>query len=302
MKCLYCDKEFEQTYHWRNDYCSIECITASKSPCPTCGAKIVKRTNEKIGRFIKRTFCNIKCSGKVNSERIRTPETLEKQRQARKEFEQTAKGKEARRRTIKGWKEWRKNNPDAVKNTTERQHQSRLKRGVYKETSKRLKSFFQTPEGEARKEKYRQCYTGVKRHPRVTQKMKDGLRKHWDSPEGIALREAISKERTQGLSNVPYGPGWTHQRSKIRKRDGHACVVCGISRAEYKRALDVHHIHNRRKFGYIPGQNLNYRWANHPANLITVCQSCHQKIEMGSLDVPQKYQQQADTLWAEFIK
>jgi DEAD/DEAH box helicase domain-containing protein len=45
--------------------------------------------------------------------------------------------------------------------------------------------------------------------------------------------------------------------------------------------LHVHHIRPFREFGYIPGQNENYRDANQPDNLITLCPSCHRQAEAG---------------------
>jgi DEAD/DEAH box helicase domain-containing protein len=43
--------------------------------------------------------------------------------------------------------------------------------------------------------------------------------------------------------------------------------------------LHVHHLRPFREFGYARGENENYLQANDLDNLITVCPSCHAKIE-----------------------
>lgn len=56
-----------------------------------------------------------------------------------------------------------------------------------------------------------------------------------------------------------------------------SCVVCGITNKEsqerWNRRLDIHHV---------DGNLLN----NTKDNLITVCRSCHPKIEYGRIDIP----------------
>ena len=41
----------------------------------------------------------------------------------------------------------------------------------------------------------------------------------------------------------------------------------------------VHHLTPFRTFGYIPGQNTNYKIANQLENLVTLCSSCHRAAE-----------------------
>ena len=63
----------------------------------------------------------------------------------------------------------------------------------------------------------------------------------------------------------PYPKEWTRLfKEDIRKRDSYTCQHCGISEAEYKRKLDVHH-KDDNKF------NLD------ETNLISLCRSCHAK-------------------------
>jgi endogenous inhibitor of DNA gyrase (YacG/DUF329 family) len=83
-----------------------------------------------------------------------------------------------------------------------------------------------------------------------------------------------------------YGPNWKEQRDAARKRDGHKCWYCGVTQEEYGRKLPVHHIVPFREFGYIPGENENYKLANNLLNLITLCISCHNRAERGKIPLP----------------
>lgn len=77
-----------------------------------------------------------------------------------------------------------------------------------------------------------------------------------------------------------YGPNWPRQREAARARDGYRCVLCGTAETP-GREHDVHHKKPFRSFGYIPGFNHNYRQANALDNLVTLCRSCHQRVERG---------------------
>lgn len=83
-----------------------------------------------------------------------------------------------------------------------------------------------------------------------------------------------------------YGPNWQCQKRRARKRDNYTCQLCGISEAETENRLDVHHIVSFREFGYTIGENDNYRQANRLENLVTLCASCHRKVEHGSFSFP----------------
>lgn len=82
-----------------------------------------------------------------------------------------------------------------------------------------------------------------------------------------------------------YGPNWRGQQRAARKRDGYLCQSCGISQKEHGRTLDIHHIKPFKTFGYIPGENENYLQANDLNNLVTLCMSCHRKLEAESLSL-----------------
>jgi DEAD/DEAH box helicase domain-containing protein len=67
-----------------------------------------------------------------------------------------------------------------------------------------------------------------------------------------------------------YGPGWARLRDNIRARDGYKCQVCGAP--ENGRQHDIHHKIPFRAFA-TPEE------ANRPDNLVTLCPSCHHKVE-----------------------
>lgn len=76
------------------------------------------------------------------------------------------------------------------------------------------------------------------------------------------------------------GPNWSSQRQKALLRDGKRCQICGkkVNRTQYD--YGVHHIRPFRGFGG------DYVSANQLANLITLCRSCHMRVERGSLACP----------------
>jgi DEAD/DEAH box helicase domain-containing protein len=92
----------------------------------------------------------------------------------------------------------------------------------------------------------------------------------------------------QGILLRPndYGPNWQQQRQHTLARDGNRCRHCGAkpeaeNSARLSLSLHVHHIRPFRDFGYVRGQNENYRLANDLENLITLCPSCHRQAEAG---------------------
>ncbi|HMB25532.1 MAG TPA: Zn-binding domain-containing protein, partial [Anaerolineales bacterium] len=85
--------------------------------------------------------------------------------------------------------------------------------------------------------------------------------------------EAVERLRAAGAwSNDPndYGPGWQKTRDRVRARDKFTCQVCGA--LETTRQHDVHH---KTPFRAFP----SYVEANRLENLITLCHSCHRKVE-----------------------
>ncbi len=85
--------------------------------------------------------------------------------------------------------------------------------------------------------------------------------------------ETVGKLKDEGLwSNAPndYGPNWPRQRDLARARDGFRCQVCGTPEGD-----KAHHVHHKIPFRMFD----NAEQANQLVNLITVCNSCHRKIE-----------------------
>lgn len=97
----------------------------------------------------------------------------------------------------------------------------------------------------------------------------------------FAIPEAICRQlEKEGILGMPndYGPNWEQQRRAARVRDGYRCVICGKPESPHQQ----HHVHHRRPFrtfGYVRGENDAYLRANDLDNLMTVCPSCHAKIE-----------------------
>jgi len=81
-----------------------------------------------------------------------------------------------------------------------------------------------------------------------------------------------------GWVNDDYGANWKEQRQKALERDGHKCVMCGLSATEAKdetnSPLHVHHRKRKEEFRNDDG-SLNYEVANRLSNLITLCVQCH---------------------------
>jgi DEAD/DEAH box helicase domain-containing protein len=72
---------------------------------------------------------------------------------------------------------------------------------------------------------------------------------------------------------IDYGLNWAVQKEKTRVRDGFRCQLCNA--LENERAHDVHHKKPFRTFS-------SYLEANQIDNLITLCSTCHRKVEVSS--------------------
>lgn len=77
------------------------------------------------------------------------------------------------------------------------------------------------------------------------------------------------------------GPNWQAQSRAARERDGNTCQICGKKQKKGRRwQMGVHHITPWREF------NGDWESANQLTNLITLCRSCHTKVEFGHLPCP----------------
>lgn len=95
------------------------------------------------------------------------------------------------------------------------------------------------------------------------------------------LPERLKEKAKQGGSNLHnwkggedlyYGNNWEEQRKKVLERDNYKCKVCGKTKEEIGRELDVHHIKPIREFE-------STEKANVLKNLVCLCPSCHKKWE-----------------------
>jgi DEAD/DEAH box helicase domain-containing protein len=68
-----------------------------------------------------------------------------------------------------------------------------------------------------------------------------------------------------------YGPDWKNIRMAILQRDNFTCTLCGASGTN-----QTLHIHHKTPFKTFP----SYQEANVPGNLITLCPTCHRRVEM----------------------
>jgi 5-methylcytosine-specific restriction endonuclease McrA len=79
----------------------------------------------------------------------------------------------------------------------------------------------------------------------------------------------------QGGSVQYYGDNWYDVREEVWKRDKQKCRVCSSVGGREKKRPDVHHI-TPRKYWFIEDE---YEDMNSLNNLISLCKSCHHKLE-----------------------
>lgn len=69
-----------------------------------------------------------------------------------------------------------------------------------------------------------------------------------------------------------YGPGWRRLSRYIAERDGHRCRACDRHEDELPMRLVAAHLTPRRSWAHP-------ELADHPANLIALCASCHSSFD-----------------------
>jgi DEAD/DEAH box helicase domain-containing protein len=89
----------------------------------------------------------------------------------------------------------------------------------------------------------------------------------------------LEREGVLELERGDRGPNWEEQRHRARARDSHLCRHCGAPERP-DRSHDVHHLQPFRTFGYVRGENDRYLEANRLENLVTLCRSCHLRVEV----------------------
>ena len=139
----------------------------------------------------------------------------------------------------------------------------------------------------------RQCSLDFGSQPEITQSEPVSVRcthcgkkttvPRWFAAKGVALhfcgdrcrrlwrndhRSDVRLKRRPGYR----GGNWQSVARSIRDRDGYRCRSCGVSEETLGRELDVHHVVPFRSFDSAVR-------ANGADNLISVCSSCHKKME-----------------------
>jgi 5-methylcytosine-specific restriction endonuclease McrA len=98
------------------------------------------------------------------------------------------------------------------------------------------------------------------------------------------LRKGKKNPQWNGGRFYYYGPNWREKRTEALKRDSKECQECGMSQDEhyqnYNQDLHIHHKVPRREI--IDENNPTvgqFEVANSLDNLVTLCKSCHRKLE-----------------------
>lgn len=75
-----------------------------------------------------------------------------------------------------------------------------------------------------------------------------------------------------------YGKNWYSQKKKALIRDNYTCQKCGhkgYRKRNGRLTVEVHHQTKIKEFVNIQTKEVDWDAANHLANLVTLCVSCH---------------------------
>jgi hypothetical protein len=112
--------------------------------------------------------------------------------------------------------------------------------------------------------------TSFKKGHEVTKSMRQKM--------SVAKKGSLHPNWKGGISKEPYPFEWTRKlKESIRLRDNYRCQLCGIGQNEAGKKHHVHHVDYTK-------ENLA------PKNLITLCVSCHTKVNYNR------------KLWQEFFQ
>ena len=85
----------------------------------------------------------------------------------------------------------------------------------------------------------------------------------------------------KGGGSEYYGKGWRRTRLAALERDGYACQICGVTKAELGRNPDVHHIVPVRIF--VESDSHDKTDAHTLDNVVSLCVGCHRKADFGTI-------------------
>jgi endogenous inhibitor of DNA gyrase (YacG/DUF329 family) len=254
-----------------------------ESVCPVCG-KETSFINLNLGYY---SFCSNKCASIAQKGKHHSEETKRKisdankgkypSEETKRKMSDAKKGKHLSEETKKKISDANKgeNNPfygkyhseetkkkisDAHKGENHPNYGKHLTEETKKKISEANKGENSPNYGKHLPEETKRKISDAKKHPSdETRKKLSEAKKGENNPnykDGISLKEF---EEAYGLSKSE----WQELAQKIRIRDKFICQFCGK-----KNATSVHHIIPRR-----------VKIDNSPDNLITLCRSCHIKIE-----------------------
>lgn len=110
-------------------------------------------------------------------------------------------------------------------------------------------------------------YSVIKSRQEISRFCSKKCRLDWDSEYNTGKN---NPNWDGGKTTRYYGRNWAEQRKKALERDKYQCQNCGNQNGR----LDVHHIIRFLDFD-------NYHQANKLSNLITLCVSCHRRVDLG---------------------
>lgn len=288
--CITCGKEFTKVRSNPKKYCSHKCYAANHVPdtklppmyCEVCGNEIIK--NRKRGK----RFCSQKCFGQwkttvtgedhpMFAKLECTCEQCGKMFLAQRSHVLQGRARYCSRkcRNESGQAEYTCKHCENVFTSCKSHQKSNRRQFCNRECQRAYYATFCTCE---------QCHKEfrTKRFKENTARFCSiACKSQWQS-ENMCGEDSPS---WKGGYKRYYGPNWYRQRNRARKRDKYKCQHCGVHEKKLSRQLDVHHLRSFREFGYIPGENDFFKLANALPNLISLCPSCHAKVEHNQVPI-----------------
>lgn len=250
--CLMCGKVFTDPKHPNRKYCSHECATESQKrrvnlTCLHCGQEFI--VPQKLSN---RKFCSPACSNRYNQKPDPSKRAIFTCQWCNQPFE-----------------EWAYRKPRFCSNQCRSEYAARQ------------------PKPSARKPEIHVTLTcvicGSAYKTTVYQVKLRGS--SCCSRECVAI---LVSTRMTGNGNHNYrggtvkyrGTNWGKQSRAALKRDGYRCQICKTRLGRKPWDYGIHHIKPYREF------NGDYESANQLLNLVTLCRSCHGRVEAGKLSCP----------------